>query len=106
VRNQKPGLLLYSLTGRDATPFGGGTLCVLAPVRRSGALNSGGSGAGNDCTGVYALDLNAFIAGGTGDPGLSVPGNTVRLQFWGRDQGFSAPDNVTLTDGLEAQIAP
>ena len=106
VRNQKPGLMLYSLTGRDATPFGGGTLCVLAPVRRSGQLSSGGSPSGNDCTGAYSLDLNAFIAGGTGDPGLAVPGNTVRMQFWGRDQGFPAPDNVTLTAGLEAQIAP
>jgi len=106
VRNQKPGLMLYSLTGRDSTPFGGGTLCVLAPVRRSGPLNSGGSPSGNDCTGTYALDLNAFIAGGTGDPGLQIPGSTVRMQFWGRDQGFPAPDNVTLTAGLETLIAP
>jgi choice-of-anchor B domain-containing protein len=106
VRNNKPGLMLYSLTGRDAIPFGGGTLCVAAPVRRSPPLSSGGNPVGDDCTGAYQFDLNTFIAGGTGDPGLQVPGNLVRMQFWGRDQGFAAPNNVTLTEGLEAQIIP
>ncbi len=106
VRNNKPGLLMYSLTGRAAAPFSGGTLCVASPVRRSSALNSGGNPTGNDCSGVYTLDLNAFITGGTGDPGLQVVGNTVRTQFWGRDQGFAAPNNATLTNALEAQIAP
>ncbi|HTF87712.1 MAG TPA: choice-of-anchor B family protein [Planctomycetota bacterium] len=106
VRNLKPGLMIYSLTGRDASPFSGGTLCVAAPVKRSQPLNSGGNPTGNDCSGAYTLDMNTFIAGNTGDPGLQVVGNTVRMQFWGRDQGFAAPNNATLTDALEAQIAP
>ncbi len=106
VRNNKPGLMLYSLTGRDNAPFGGGTLCVAAPVKRSTPLNAGGNPTGDDCSGFFAFDLNAFIAGGTGDPGLAVIGNVVRMQFWGRDQGFPAPNNVTLTEGLEAQIGP
>ncbi len=106
VRNNKPGLMLYSLTGRDNAPFGGGTLCVAAPVRRSTPLNSGGNPTGDDCSGFFAFDLNAFIAGGSGDPGLAVIGNIVRTQFWGRDQGFPSPNNVTLTEGLEAQIGP
>jgi hypothetical protein len=55
---------------------------------------------------MYSIDFNAFISGGTGDPGLQVVGNTVRTQYWGRDPGFAAPNNTTLTNGLEAQIAP
>ena len=106
VRNNKSGLLFYGTTGRDALPFQGGTLCVATPIRRTPVSSSGGSPSGDDCTGVYSIDFNAFIFGGTGDPALQVVGNTVRTQFWGRDPGYVAPNNTTLTNGLEAQIAP
>jgi choice-of-anchor B domain-containing protein len=106
MRNNKSGLMFYSLTGRDSSAFQGGTLCVAAPIRRTPVSNSGGSPSGNDCSGAYSIDLNAFIFGGTGDPGLQVVGSTVRTQFWGRDPGFAAPNNTTLSNALEAQIAP
>ncbi|HTF88504.1 MAG TPA: S8 family serine peptidase, partial [Planctomycetota bacterium] len=109
VRNQKPGLLLYGDSGQAATPFLGGTLCVASPVRRSIPLNSGGSPSGDDCTGVYSIDMNAFATGSLGGsphPSLSVAGNVIDCQFWGRDNGFPIPGNVTLTNGLEYTICP
>jgi hypothetical protein len=108
VRNQKSGLLFYGLNGRASTPFQGGTLCVATPVRRTPAVLSGGAPKpADDCSGVYTVDMNAFATGaGGGNPaaGLTVPGTTVDCQFWGRDQGFPAPLNTTLSDGLEYTV--
>ncbi|HUR26777.1 MAG TPA: hypothetical protein VM509_01210 [Planctomycetota bacterium] len=105
VRNQKVGILLYSVTGRAATPFQNGFLCVAAPVRRTPSVSSAGNALpANDCSGDYALDMNAFgqgALGGSPSPALLVPGTVVDCQWWGRDQGFAAPNNSTLTDAIE-----
>ena len=107
VRNRKTGLLFYSLNGRQNSPFQGGTLCVAAPIRRTPALSSLGSTTGNDCTGVFLIDMNRFATGALGGSppaALTVPGTAVNCQWWGRDSGFAAPNNTTLSDGLEYTV--
>jgi hypothetical protein len=102
--NNKAGLLFYSVAGPNATAFQCGTLCVLAPIRRTPAQQSGGTPPPtNDCTGVWALDMNCFAVGNCGGvplPALTVMGTQVWCQWWGRDPFCAPPCNTQLSDGL------
>ena len=112
VRNNKSGLLFYRTGGTQAgVAFQCGTLCVgPAGIKRTPAQSAGGTPPPNDdCSGRYALDMNAFAAGAAGgnpDPGLLAPGTLVHCQWWGRDQGFNPPCNTTLSNGGEYTVLP
>jgi len=112
LRNQTLGMLIYTVNGaRAAVPFQCGTLLVgPTGIRRSPIRGSGGSSfPATDCSGVFALDMNAYAAGAAGgmpDPALSVPGNVVRAQWWGRDNGFAPPCNTTLSNAIEYTTRP
>jgi len=104
----RTGMLFYGLAGRQHTPFLGATLCVVPPKRRTPLIDSGPGWAADPCSGVLSLDMNAFAAGALGgnpDPALSVVGQKVNVQFWGRDPG-SAPFHVFLSDALEYIVGP
>ena len=111
--NNKVGLVLYSEVGRDEITFGiGGTLCVKAPTRRSKGFNSGGNPPPTqDCSGVFAIDFNAFGRGLLGTPPtpaayLSTMGTIVTAQFWGRDTGIAPPNNFSLSNAVQFSVGP
>lgn len=110
VMNQRAGLLLYSFGGQAAISFQGGLRCVANQVRRTPGTMSGGTPLpSQDCSGVFALDMNAFaqgLAGGHPHPALKLPGTVVTCQWWGRDPGFAPPNDATLTNAIRYEICP
>lgn len=104
ILNRTPTTLLYSLHGRAAAPFAGGTLCVAPPLRRVPAHSSGGTATAVDCSGAASCDFAAWIASGA-DPGLAA-GTTVTAQWYTRDPAFLGPRNIALSDAIEFVLAP
>jgi len=102
VLNRVNGLLVYGLQ-RASLPFQGGTLCVGPQTTRSKLLKSGGSPPSQkDCSGVFSVNFNAYIASGA-NPAL-VAGQQVNAQFWSRDLGDPTGFGSSLTDALEFVI--
>jgi hypothetical protein len=99
--NQKSGLLYYGFAASSA-PFQGGIKCVASPTIRTAIQSSGGSPAGNDCTGAFTFDFNAHILSSI-DP-LLVPGEEVFAQYWSRDPASLSTTN--LTNGARFTICP
>jgi hypothetical protein len=100
LRPNVTGIMIWSVN-QNAAPFGGGTLCVSAPVKRTPG-QSASVISGYPCTGQYTyLFTPAYMAAN----GLSA-GQNVYAQYWSRDNGFAAPNNIGLTAGLKFTIVP
>jgi hypothetical protein len=105
VEGQKQGLFFYSVTGRQAAPWGGGSsfLCVKAPTQRLPAQSSGGTAGA--CDGGFSADWLAYVTGAPSAIGAPLQaGLTVQAQAWYRDP--PAPKTTHLSDGLEFILAP
>lgn len=104
--NNMIGILIHGLTGPSQVPFAGGTLCVAAPFARSQASFSGGTPPpASDCSGQWTLDLGDVLALSPIGPAVSA-GSVLTMQWWGRDTGFIAPQNVQLSDALQVFVGP
>jgi hypothetical protein len=101
VINNKNGILFYG-TGALAGSFQGGYLCVAQPFHRTALQNSAGNAPPDDCSGVFAYDMNARIQSGA--DALLVAGATVYCQYWHRDPPASF--TTGLTDAVHFTIAP
>ena len=102
VLNNKPGLLIWSPSWAFL-PFGGGTLCVGSPLKRTPAQTSGGNSLPiQDCSGNYGFHFSHSyaLANGLG------PGQEFYAQYWSRDQGFTPPNNIGLTDAVCVALFP
>lgn len=74
------------------------------PGGNSSSGAGGVSADGQVVVGSRSQPYTAFrwtAASGNPDPGLAVPGNSFQCQAWGRDPGFPAPNNTTLSDALD-----
>jgi uncharacterized delta-60 repeat protein len=104
VRNEKSGLIFYSTLGPASAPFQGGYFCVQPPTRRTPIASSGGNAAPtNDCSGAFAIDMNAYAASGV-DPALLNAGTSAYCETWSRDPG--AIFNTSLSNALAYTVLP
>jgi hypothetical protein len=102
VVNQKSGLFFYSIWGRNAVSYQGGTICVRSPVARTPVTSSGGSPVGTDCSGVLSLDFAPWL---DGSPNAHVQvGRTVNGQWWYRDP--LAQGTTGLSNAIEFEVLP
>jgi hypothetical protein len=92
---QRSAQIFYGLVS-GSTPFGAGNLCVLTPVQRLVAGNSGGTAGA--CDGELRIDWNAWRNAHPGALGTPFAvGQTIYSQTWFRDPvGGSVP---RLTNG-------
>jgi streptogramin lyase len=106
LEGQKSALVFYSISGRQASPWGLNStslLCVKAPVQRMAAQNSGGLG--GSCNGAIGQDWLAFLAANPGALGAPfASGDVVQARGWYRDP--PAAKTTNLSDGLEFTLEP
>jgi len=101
VISNRQGLFYYGYAA-TATPFQGGTKCVATPTLRMPIQNSLGNPAPDDCSGSYAVDMNARIQSGI--DAMLVVGVNVYGQFWMRDP--QSPSTTGLSDAIQFRVAP
>ena len=101
VPQMRFGLMVWSGV-HDESPFGGGTFCVGAPSIRTPIQLSGGAAGAPACAGSFSFHFSqaymaSFLLGAL---------DTVHAQYWFRDPGYAAPDNIGLSEGLFFRICP
>jgi hypothetical protein len=104
VPGVKPGLWLHTTQGAAATPLQNafGFLCIsTSGLFRFQAMAS--SGTNGLCDGEYAFDFNQWVATQTQNPSI-VPGATVDLQCWYRDN--PSPGGANLTNAMTFVLCP
>jgi hypothetical protein len=94
--------LFYGTGGPASSPFQGGTLCVLAPIRRTASQSSGGTIGPDDCSGTFSYDFNALLRSGSDN--LLGAGSTVHAQWWSRDP--ADPFTTSLSGGIRFLVRP
>ncbi|MCE9592875.1 MAG: integrin alpha [Planctomycetes bacterium] len=99
-RPGKPGLMMWSLLSASL-PFGGGTLCLKAPIVRMPVQNAQAYNTGA-CDGWYDQPMTQAYMNSKG----LTPGKTFFAQYWMRDNGFAAPNNIGLTTAMQTQVLP
>ncbi|MCE9593547.1 MAG: integrin alpha [Planctomycetes bacterium] len=99
VPKKKNAILFWSVSSGQQ-PFAGGWMCVGAPKFAAKVLHTGGSA--GDCSGSLAYTFTSAQAVAHS----LQPGATVHTQFWIRDQGFAAPQNLALSAGVQFDYWP
>ena len=92
-------IMFFGLSGPDAKPFQGGTLCVASPLWRLPGKSTGGTG---PCGGTLGYTLAEFLASSGG--AQIVAGSQVSCQAWARDKGDAF--GTGLSDALVFEICP
>jgi len=102
VLNNKVGILIWSHSPAS-TPFGGGTLCIGAPITRTAAQASGGTPPpAINCSGSYSYHFShAYMAANA----LSA-GTGLYTQYWSRDTNDPAGFGSSLSDALKFTLLP
>jgi hypothetical protein len=94
------GILIWSQS-QASLPFGGGTLCLGSPIERT-PVQAPLLGNNLPCLGQFDFHFtNAYMA----QFGLTA-GSKVYAQYWSRDTGYAAPNNIALTGGLAIELLP
>lgn len=100
---KKVATLIWSLT-QASTPFGGGTLCLGAPIARTPGQQ--GQNLNHPPPNLCARTLSFhFTQAYMSANGLQA-GDIVNCQWWARDNGYPAPDSIALSDGMSFTICP
>lgn len=93
------GLFVWSRNAAQ-TPFGGGSLCVAAPIRRWPASGTSAGQRNPQCPSVDSGAMTLWLS----KPALAamglLPGDVFHVQGYFRDRGFAPPNDVGLTDSL------
>jgi len=99
--NNRAGMFFWGFTSANV-PFGGGTRLVGLPLVRTTGQSTGGSATGSDCSGKLDFHFSQAYMQQMG----VVAGATIYGQFYHRDPGFAAPNNLALSNAIEFRAIP